>query len=196
MATAAALNWKEQCQNLLDILNRSDDSRPFRKPISILDLPDYLQVIDHPMDLQTIGEKLRDGHYATPSDFSNDVRLIIDNSMIYNTDRNSMIYGQTDRLSKLFDEEFRKILASYGNRKTAVQSKSKTDGHIFLPASNLFCCCFLDKSNSQGSRKGKSLAPTNSNKGIQVRVEGSKETTENVPSRANKRQQVKNEIPS
>ena len=55
---------------------------------------------------------------------------------------------------------------------------------------------FLDKSNSQGSRKGKSLAPTNSNKGIQVRVEGSEETTENVPSRANKRQQVKNEIPS
>ena len=140
---AEDVDWKESCQNLLDSLNQSEDSRPFRESINILDLSDYLEVIKHPMDLQTVGEKLRDGHYATPSDFSNDVRLIIDNSMIYNTDRNSMIYGQTDRLSKLFDEEFRKILASYGNRKTAVQSKSKTDGHIFLPVSNLFCCCFF-----------------------------------------------------
>ena len=67
IATAAALNWKQQCKDLLDKLRQMEDSEPFREPVNILDVPDYLQVIDHPMD------------------FAKDVRLIFENSKNYNT---------------------------------------------------------------------------------------------------------------
>ena len=113
--------WEQQCTDLLEILNQSKDSEPFREPIS---LSDYRQIIDHPMDLHTIREKLLASNYATPSDFSKDVRLIFENSTIYDTDKewNTM----TIRLGFLFEYNFRNILSSYGYRKKAAyRSKSE-----------------------------------------------------------------------
>ena len=48
---------------------------PFRQSISIWDIPDYLDNIVIPMNLQTVGERLEVGHYATPTDFVKDVSL-------------------------------------------------------------------------------------------------------------------------
>ena len=59
LARAAALSWKQECKDLLDILRRSDDAAPFREPVSILEHPDYDQIIGHPMDLQTVREELQ-----------------------------------------------------------------------------------------------------------------------------------------
>ena len=129
---AEDVDWKESCQNLLDSLNQSEDSRPFRESINILDLSDYREVIKHPMDLQTVGEKLRDGRYATPTDFAKDVRLIFKNSKNYFTNKMSRIYSMTIRLSILFKEQFRKILSSYGDRKIRVKSKFKSNGRFFF----------------------------------------------------------------
>ena len=127
MSTVATLSWKEQCKNLLDILNQSQDSVPFRAPVNIERLPHYLLIIDYPMDLQTVGKKLQDGNYATPSEFSKDVRLIFENSKTFKPNTKSMMYEMTDRLSLLFEEHFQNIMSSHGGRKTSVQSKSKTD---------------------------------------------------------------------
>ena len=110
---AKDVGWKEQCKDLLGILNHSGDSVPFRQPVNILDEPNYRNFIDHPMDLQTVGEKLQVGNYATPTDFAKDVRLIIKNSKVYNTDKRRKIYRQTDRLSLLFEVHILNILASY-----------------------------------------------------------------------------------
>lgn len=122
MATAAALSWKQQCKDLWDTLNQSEDAGPFREPVNILDEPNYLQTIDHPMDLQTVREQLQVGNYATPMDFAKDVRLIFDNSKNYNTNKKSRIYAMTVRLSAIFEEHMRNILTSYKHRKT-VSSK-------------------------------------------------------------------------
>ena len=132
MATAADISWKEQCQNLLEILNRSKDSVQIRKPVSISDVPDYLEFVDHPMDLQTVGEQLQDGRYATPKDFAKDVRLIFQNAKNYYKKKESKVYGMIFRLSLLCEDYIRHILFSYKHRKTSVQSKSKTDGRIFF----------------------------------------------------------------
>ena len=118
MSTAADLGWKEQCQNLLDILNRSDDSIPFRQPVNIEQVPHYPLVIDQRMDLQTVGEKLGTGHYATPSEFATDVRLIFENSKKFKPNTKSDIYKMTDRLSILFEDQFHYIVASYETWKT------------------------------------------------------------------------------
>lgn len=117
IAKAAALSWKQQCKDLLEVLNQSEDAAPFREPVSILDVPDYLQVIDHPMDLQTVREQLQVSNYATPIDFTKDVRLIFENSKNYNTNKKSRIYAMTVRLSAIFEEHIRSILASYKHRK-------------------------------------------------------------------------------
>lgn len=59
IATAAALSWKQQCKDLVESLRQSEDAAPFLQPVNVLDVPDYLQVIDHPMDLQTVREELQ-----------------------------------------------------------------------------------------------------------------------------------------
>ena len=125
---AVGVSWKEECEDLLEILNQSEDAGPFRKPISILNVPNYLQVIEHAMDLQTVREKLEANNYGTPSEFAKDVRLIVENSKKYNTNKKSRFFAMTVRLSLLFEDHIRIILSSYGDRTTSVQSKLKTDG--------------------------------------------------------------------
>ena len=122
---AEDVDRKEECKNLLGTLNRSDDSIPFRQPVKLLNVPDYLQVIDQPMDLQTVGEKLQADNYATLSEFAEDVRLIITNSKKFRPSKTSVIYAMTDRLSILFEDHIRHILATYETRKTTTGCNSK-----------------------------------------------------------------------
>lgn len=109
---------------MIETLCQSEDAGPFREPVSILDVPDYLQVIDHPMDLGTVREQLQVSNYATPMDFAKDVRLIFENSKKYNTLKKSRIFAMTVRLSASFEEHIRGILASYKHRKSS-DSKSR-----------------------------------------------------------------------
>ena len=122
---AENVDRKEECKKLLGTLNRSDDSIPFRQPVKLLNVPDYLQVIDQPMDLQTVGEKLQADNYATLSEFAEDVRLIITNSKKFRPSKTSVIYAMTDRLSILFEDHIRHILATYETRKTTTGCNSK-----------------------------------------------------------------------
>lgn len=70
---------------------QSEDSQPFREPVDTLEHPDYLQIIDTPMDLLTVKEQLLVGNYDTPSRFARDVRLIFQNSRNFNTNKRSRV---------------------------------------------------------------------------------------------------------
>ena len=50
MAIASALTWKEDCKNLLNILNREEDSEHFREPVDLLRYTKYRKYVNHPMD--------------------------------------------------------------------------------------------------------------------------------------------------
>ena len=166
---------------MLDILNQEEDSGPFRQPVNTSDVPNYVLVIDQPMDLQTVGEQLQDGNYATPNDFAEDVRLIFKNSRTFKKNRKSKMYAMTDRLSFLFEEYFHNILTSYETQKTAAGCKSCSTYLIPLAYnSNVF----LGKSDSLHSKdtesaNGKSLAPTNL-KGIEMKASGYCEDSEDI----------------
>lgn len=58
----------------------------FYKPVDpvALGIPDYFNVIHHPMDLGTVQKKLRLKEYPTIKDFDEDMRLIFSNAMLYN----------------------------------------------------------------------------------------------------------------
>ena len=43
------------------------NAKPFEKPVAKADAPDYYEIIKDPLDLATIGQRLRRGYYATPT---------------------------------------------------------------------------------------------------------------------------------
>jgi len=48
-------------------------------------------MIDTPMDLGTVREELMADNYDSPENFINDVRLIFENSRMYNTNKRSRV---------------------------------------------------------------------------------------------------------
>jgi hypothetical protein len=49
-----------------------------------LGIPNYLEIVREPMDIQTIEKNLKGKSYATPSQFHADVNKIIQNSFEFN----------------------------------------------------------------------------------------------------------------
>ncbi|XP_021706973.1 PH-interacting protein [Aedes aegypti] len=106
-------DWRVDCRELLEMIWQCDDSEPFREPVDTLQHPDYLQIVDTPMDLRTIKEDLLGGNYESPLDFSKDMKLIFQNSRNYNTNKRSRIYSMTLRLSTLFEAHIKPIIYNW-----------------------------------------------------------------------------------
>ncbi|XP_013385977.1 bromodomain and WD repeat-containing protein 3 [Lingula anatina] len=118
------LGWKEQCAQLLDVIYDCDDSEPFRHPVDPLDYADYANIIDTPMDLTTVKEQMQCGNYDSPQEFAKDVRLVFNNSKQYNTNKKSRIYAMTLRLSAMFEDQMKEILA--GRKKIYRSDQTST----------------------------------------------------------------------
>ncbi|MCO5565946.1 hypothetical protein L7F22_019621 [Adiantum nelumboides] len=61
-----------------------DRSSLFLNPVSTQVVPDYYDVIKHPMDWTTISHKLDAYTYTDVQQFKNDVVLVLENAMLYN----------------------------------------------------------------------------------------------------------------
>ncbi|KND04068.1 uncharacterized protein SPPG_01510 [Spizellomyces punctatus DAOM BR117] len=69
---------------LLGELRENQNAWPFTEPVS--GVPDYYDIIKHPMDLRTMGEHLEDGKYQSIAEFEAEFALIVQNCKIYNED--------------------------------------------------------------------------------------------------------------
>ncbi|KAG8278379.1 ATPase AAA domain-containing protein 2 [Homalodisca vitripennis] len=65
----------------------------FSKPVDINEVPDYLKIIQEPMDLETMMTKIDQHKYNCAQDFLNDVELICANALEYNPDSHARIYA-------------------------------------------------------------------------------------------------------
>lgn len=78
----------EPLQTLLRLLLRramaADPDSFFAQPVSPDEVPDYLDIIQHPMDFTTMATRLESFQYETLQDFSADLELIAVNAMTYN----------------------------------------------------------------------------------------------------------------
>ncbi|CAA2992808.1 transcription factor GTE10 [Olea europaea subsp. europaea] len=76
----------KQCETLLNRLMAHQYGWVFNEPVDTvkLNIPDYFNVIKHPMDLGTIKKKLHSGGYSSPMGFAADVRLTFENALTYN----------------------------------------------------------------------------------------------------------------
>ncbi|XP_049878091.1 bromodomain adjacent to zinc finger domain protein 1A isoform X2 [Pectinophora gossypiella] len=76
----------EALDQLLKEIMKHKDSWPFYEPVSIEDVPDYLDVIDQPMDLTTMRAKLEEHQYTTDEEVIADAALMLSNCFTYNKD--------------------------------------------------------------------------------------------------------------
>ncbi|XP_016997522.2 transcription initiation factor TFIID subunit 1 isoform X6 [Drosophila takahashii] len=65
-------------------LRSMPDVSPFLFPVSAKKVPDYYRVVTKPMDLQTMREYIRQRRYTSREMFLEDLKQIVDNSLIYN----------------------------------------------------------------------------------------------------------------
>ena len=59
----------------------------FTKPVDTEEVPDYNEIIERPMDLETMMTKIDMHCYLCARDFLNDIDLICRNALEYNPDR-------------------------------------------------------------------------------------------------------------
>ena len=58
----------------------------FLKPVDIEEVPDYTEVIQQPMDISTMMNKIDQHHYNNVAAFVDDINLICSNALEYNPD--------------------------------------------------------------------------------------------------------------
>ncbi|KAI8449830.1 hypothetical protein BY996DRAFT_6418015 [Phakopsora pachyrhizi] len=74
----------QQVKNLVAMICKREKQKFFLYPVLAADVPDYHEIIKHPMDWTTIQRKLESYEYLSVSDMVSDIQLTLTNSRIYN----------------------------------------------------------------------------------------------------------------
>lgn len=115
-------------EDLLKDVFKHKDSWPFSDPVSVEEVPDYLDVIDTPMDFKSIRNKLQSSHYTTDEEFMQDAALVFNNCYIYNKEDDPIARAGT-RLQKYFSKKCAELeilgLPDIDEKKTEEAPKSK-----------------------------------------------------------------------
>ncbi len=67
------------------------------------ELPDYYEVIEHPMDINKIRKKIKDGRYRDIDEMGRDVILLCKNAQAYNRD-GSDIFNDSILLENIWEK--------------------------------------------------------------------------------------------
>jgi len=98
------------CTDITRSLQLHSRSYPFLKPVDpvLLNIPDYLTIIKHPMDLSTIMSKIKENKYKDINEYISDVELMFNNCFTYNPPANPVhIAGLA--LKNYFIEQLRRL---------------------------------------------------------------------------------------
>lgn len=71
-------------RRLMDLLRARDTGEIFIEPVDQSEVPDYGDVVTHPMDLSTMRAKVDDFQYSSLDEFEADFYLMIENCLAYN----------------------------------------------------------------------------------------------------------------
>ncbi|EPQ29896.1 uncharacterized protein PFL1_02569 [Pseudozyma flocculosa PF-1] len=69
---------------LIDNLKRRDSYKFFWEPVDLEEVPNYLDFIEHPMDLGTMEKKVQDRLYSHMDEFKRDFQLVVGNAQTFN----------------------------------------------------------------------------------------------------------------
>ncbi|KAF8405547.1 hypothetical protein HHK36_010454 [Tetracentron sinense] len=93
---------------ILDRLQKKDTYSVFSEPVDPKELPDYHEVIEHPMDFGTVRKKLAGGAYAYLEQFEKDIFLICSNAMRYNAP-DTIYFRQARSIQELAKKNFENL---------------------------------------------------------------------------------------
>ncbi|XVF01626.1 hypothetical protein REPUB_Repub04eG0104600 [Reevesia pubescens] len=102
---STALPDKKLLLFIVDRLQKKDTYGVFSEPVDPKELPDYHEVIEHPMDFGTIRKKLTSGAYANLEQFEKDVFLVCSNAMQYNAP-DTIYFRQARSIQELAKKNF------------------------------------------------------------------------------------------
>ncbi|WVZ55321.1 hypothetical protein U9M48_005994 [Paspalum notatum var. saurae] len=103
--TGTPLPDKKLLLFILDRLQKKDTYGVFSDPVDPEELPDYHEIIEHPMDFSTIREKLLNDSYSILEQFEDDVFLLTSNAMSYNSE-DTIYYRQARSIEALAKKDF------------------------------------------------------------------------------------------
>ncbi|XP_019187786.1 PREDICTED: bromodomain-containing protein 9-like [Ipomoea nil] len=90
---------------ILDRLQKKDTYGVFAEPVDPNELPDYHEIIEHPMDFGTVRKKLDGGLYSNLEELEADVILICSNAMEYNAP-DTIYFRQARSIQDLAKRDF------------------------------------------------------------------------------------------
>ncbi|XP_059278815.1 uncharacterized protein LOC132032999 [Lycium ferocissimum] len=93
---------------ILDRLQRKDTYGVFSEPVDPNELPDYHEIIEHPMDFGTLRKKLDGGLYSQLEELEADVYLICSNAMQYNA-ADTVYHRQARTIQDLARRDFENL---------------------------------------------------------------------------------------
>ncbi|XP_052207681.1 uncharacterized protein LOC127811658 [Diospyros lotus] len=102
------LHDKKTLELILDKLQKKDTYGVYAEPVDPEELPDYHDVIEHPMDFATVRKKLGNGSYSTLEQFESDVILICTNAMQYNAP-DTIYHKQARSIQELAKKKFQRL---------------------------------------------------------------------------------------
>ncbi|XP_042066183.1 uncharacterized protein LOC121809546 [Salvia splendens] len=104
----APLPEKKLLVFILDRLQKKDTYGVFSEPVDPEELPDYFDIIKHPMDFGTVRKKLESGAYKNLDELEADVDLICSNAMQYNAS-DTVYYRQARTIQELAKRDFKNL---------------------------------------------------------------------------------------
>ncbi|PAN41482.1 hypothetical protein PAHAL_8G047000 [Panicum hallii] len=113
------------CGNILRKLMDHKSGWLFNKPVDpvLFKIPDYFDVIRHPMDLGTVKKKLASKQYVSTDEFAADVRLTFSNAMKYNPPGND-VHEIAKELNGIFDSELEAVERKFRGRNPVQEQQT------------------------------------------------------------------------
>ncbi|MCO5565704.1 hypothetical protein L7F22_019378 [Adiantum nelumboides] len=128
-ASGMTLTDLTACRNALKRLQNSKHSSLFRKPVDPVrdKVPDYFNVIQNPMDLSSIENKLNEGMYKDRFEFKEDFELVINNAKQYTPDPKAFVHTSANSLNREFQTLWNRITKTLAH--AAANNMAATNGN-------------------------------------------------------------------
>lgn len=110
-------------------LRQNMNAWPFREPVDPILVPDYAEIISHPMDLMTMQKKLDKGKYDDLKYFSADFNLVMSNCIEYNGKTSTFSYlarALRTKYNEYMRKAFPRIRVEHMEAKYSPLHKKKT----------------------------------------------------------------------
>ncbi|XP_017071057.1 histone acetyltransferase KAT2A [Drosophila eugracilis] len=94
--------------SVLQSVRQHTTAWPFLRPVTAAEVPDYYDHIKYPMDLKTMGDRLKKGYYQTRRLFMADMARIFSNCRFYNSP-DTEYYRCANSLERYFQTKMREL---------------------------------------------------------------------------------------